>query len=112
MALGLYYFATASDSTMIKKLLLPFLLLITLLSAPLHTFAQEGISRKKQEKTLAKDAKKEKKTKAKQEKRDRKRHLSVQDKAARKRIRRHTKRADRGGSGRHREGFFRRTFGK
>lgn len=112
MALAVRYFAKASGSIMIKKLFLPLLLLITLLCAPTDTFAQEGISRKKQEKALAKDAKKEKKTKAKQEKHDRKRHLSLQDKAARKRIKRHTKRADRGGSGTHRDGFFRRTFGK
>jgi len=97
---------------MIKKLFLPLLLVITMLGAPLHSFAQEGISRKKQEKTLAKEGKKEKKTKAKQERKDRKRHLSIQDKAARKRIKRHGKRADRGGSGKHREGFFRRIFSK
>lgn len=97
---------------MIKKYLLPLLLLFILLVTPTHAFSQEGISRKKQEKTLAKDAKKEKKAKAKQEKHDRKRHLSLQDKAARKRIKRNTKRADRGGSGKHRDGFFRRTFGR
>lgn len=112
MVVGLCYFAKASSSHMIKKYVLPLILLFTLFVAPTPAFAQEGISRKKQEKTLAKDAKKEKKTKAKQEKRDRKRHLSVQDKAARKRIKRNSKRADRGGSGKHRDGFFRRTFGR
>lgn len=94
-----------------KKLLLPFLILFAMIGSPRSVFSQEGISRKQQEKTLAKEAKKQKKQKAKQEKHDRKRHLSVQDKAARKRIKRNTKRADRGGSGKHRDGFFRRTFG-
>jgi hypothetical protein len=42
---------------------------------------------------------------------DRKRHLDIQDKATRKRIKRNTRRADRRGSGRHRDGFLRRTFG-
>lgn len=73
--------------------------------------AQDGISRRKQERIQEKKARTEKKEKAKQERYDRRRHLSLQDKAARKRIRRHTKRADRRGSGEHRDGFFRRTFG-
>ena len=60
---------------------------------------------------LEKKAHTEKKEKAKKERKDRRRHLSIQDKAARKRIKRHTKRADRRGSGHHRDGFFRRTFG-
>lgn len=84
---------------------------LALVATPLASQAQDGISRKKQEKVLAKKAKQEKKEKAKQERFDRRRHLSLQDKAARKRLRRHTKRADRKGSGVHQDGFFRRTFG-
>jgi len=37
--------------------------------------------------------------------------LSIQDKATRKRIKRNMKRAERGGQGKHRDGFFRRVFG-
>jgi ABC-type Fe3+-citrate transport system substrate-binding protein len=40
-----------------------------------------------------------------------KRHLNLQDKQTRKRIKRHTKRADRRGTNRHEDGFFRRMFG-
>lgn len=81
------------------------------LLAPVSSHAQDGISRKKQEKLLEKKAKQEKKEKAEQERDDRKRHLSLQDKATRKRMRRNSKRADRHGSGPHHDGFFRRTFG-
>ncbi len=84
-----------------------FLWATMLASLPVATFGQEGVSRKKQEKILAK---KEVKAKAKQEKKDRKRHLQIQDKETRKRIKRHTKRADRHGSGTHRDGFPRNLF--
>lgn len=87
------------------------LVVLGAMAVPQAGFAQDGISKKKQEKIQAKKAKQEKKEKAKQERYDRRRHLSVQDKATRKRMRRHTKRADRRGSGIHRDGFFRRTFG-
>ncbi len=97
---------------MIRKLVYPVLVFLSLSSVPTQLAAQEaGISRKKQEKILEKKAKEEKKQKAEQEKDDRKRHLSLQDKATRKRMKRNTKRADRGGSDAHRDGFFRRTFG-
>ncbi len=86
-------------------------LAVSLMVVPGATKAQEGISRKQQERIQAKKAKDEKKAKARQERDDRKRHLNIQDKATRKRIKRHTKRADRRGSGPHRDGFFRRTFG-
>ncbi len=72
--------------------------------------AQEGISQKQQERILAKKAKEEKKEKAKQEKADRARHLSLQDKATQKRLKRHGRRADRHGSGAHRDGPFRSLF--
>ncbi len=85
-------------------------LLALLMAVPGGALAQEGISRKKQEKTLARKAKQEAKQKARQEKQDRKRHLSIQDKDTRKRIKRHTKRADRHGTHRHRDGFPRNLF--
>ncbi|MCC6542717.1 MAG: hypothetical protein IT225_10895 [Flavobacteriales bacterium] len=86
-------------------------LAVSLMVVPGAAKAQEGISRKQQERIQAKKAKDEKKAKARQERDDRIRHLNIQDKATRKRIKRHTKRADRRGSGPHRDGFFRRTFG-
>lgn len=97
---------------MFKRILASLMLFCALLMSPVVVMAQDGgISRKKQEKMLEKKAKEDKKAKAKQEKFDRKRHLSLQDKAARKRIKRHTKRADRHGSNTHKDGFFHRTFG-
>jgi len=97
---------------MIRKWLAPVLVLVALLCVPVQLAAQDaGIPRKKQEKLLEKKAKDDKEQQAKKEKEDRKRHLSIQDKATRKRIKHNTKRADRGGSDRHRDGFFQRTFG-
>ena len=97
---------------MFKRILIPVLLFCGLALRPVLVTAQDGgISRKKQEKMLEKKAKEDKKAKAKQEKFDRKRHLSLQDKAARKRIKRNTKRADRHGTNTHQDGFFHRTFG-
>ncbi len=91
--------------------LLRRLALLTMLAAmPTVSPAQDGISQKQQEKILAKKAKEDKKAKVKQEKADRKRHLSIQDKATRKRLKRHTKRADRRGSGAHRDGGLRGLF--
>lgn len=87
------------------------LVLFVLLSAmPSVSHAQGGISQKQQEKILAKKAKEDKKAKKKKEKADRKRHLSIQDKATRKRLKKHTKRADRRGSGAHRDGGLRGLF--
>ncbi|MBK9275651.1 MAG: hypothetical protein IPM49_14080 [Flavobacteriales bacterium] len=87
------------------------LLLLLLLSAiPVAVRAQEGIGQKEAERMQARKEKEERKQRAKQEKDDRRRHLKIQDKATRKRIRQHTKRADRRGSGRHRDSWFRRTF--
>ncbi len=77
---------------------------------PALSHAQEGMTQKQQEKSLAKKAKEDKKAKAQKVKDDRKRHLSVQDKKTRKRIERNRRRAERGGSGRHRDGFFKRLF--
>ncbi len=89
-----------------------WLLIFTLASAPVISHAQDGISQKQQEKILAKKAKEDKKAKVKKEKDDKKRHLAIQDKATRKRLKQHDRRAERGGSGRHRDGFFTRLFGR
>lgn len=72
----------------------------------------EGISQRKQEKILAKKARDEKKELKKKEKTDRKQHLGLQDKATRKRMKRNSRRADRGGPRQHRDGFFGRLFGR
>lgn len=96
---------------MLRKWLGMVLVGLVLIAAPANSSAQDGISRKQQEKILAKKAKEEKKQKARKAKEDRKRHLDNQDKATRKRIKRNTKRAGRHGSDQHRDGFFRRTFG-
>ncbi len=93
-------------------LLVRWSLVFLLFTGPVLVRAQEeGISQRKQEKILAHKAKDEKKAKAKKEKTDKAHHLGIQDKATRRRIKQHNRRSDRGGSGAHREGFFRRTFG-
>ncbi len=96
---------------MFRKIVSSIILLLALVAVPRVVVAQDGISRKQQEKKLEKQAKVDKKEKAKKEKFDRKRHLSLQDKATRKRLKRHNKRADRNGSDPHRDSFFQRTFG-
>lgn len=96
---------------MFRKIVSSIILLLALVAVPRVVVAQDGISRKQQEKKLEKQAKVDKKEKAKKEKFDRKRHLSLQDKATRKRLKRHNKRADRSGSDPHRDNFFQRTFG-
>lgn len=87
------------------------LLAVMAAAGPAAAMAQEeGISQRKQEKILAKKEREENKEKAKQDKENKARHLSLQDKAARKRMKQHAKRADRHGSGTHRDGFFTRLF--
>lgn len=90
--------------------LIRILLVAMLAAASLPTSAQEGISQKKQEKILSQKAKDDKKAKVKQGKADRQRHLDIQDKAARKRMKRHFKRAERKGSGSHKDGWLRGLF--
>lgn len=85
-------------------------LLIALATAPAISIAQDGISQKQQEKILSQKAKDDKKAKVNKEKSDRKRHLSIQDKATRKRLKKHNKRADRKGSGAHKDGCLRGLF--
>ena len=90
-----------------RKLIRTLLVLSLLFVVPIASYAQDGgISQKKQEKILAKKAE------AKREKQGKKRHLKIQSKDVRKRLKRNTKRADRSGSDRHRDGFFVRLFGR
>lgn len=87
------------------------LLLAAASMGPLMSQAQEeGISQRKQEKILAKKEREEKKQKIKQDKENREHHLNLQDKATRKRMKKHGKRADRHGSGAHRDGILSRMF--
>ncbi|MEO8591504.1 MAG: hypothetical protein ABI432_19140 [Flavobacteriales bacterium] len=86
---------------------------LALFGGPVLAHAQEeGISQRKQEKILAHKKKEEKKAAKKKEKTDRAQHLGIQDKATRRRIKQHSRRADRGGSGPHRDNFFQRVFGR
>jgi hypothetical protein len=96
---------------MLNRLRTLFLLLLLAAAPAAPVVAQDGISKKQAEKNLARKARDDRKAKARKVKDDRKRHLDIQDKATRKRIKRNTRRADRRGSGRHRDGFLRRTFG-
>lgn len=87
------------------------MLLVVLLGAPALVHAQEeGLSRKKQEKLLAKKERDDAKEVKKEEKRIAKKHLENQDKATRKRMKRNKKRADRGGQHAHRDPWPRRWF--
>ncbi|MBK7239665.1 MAG: hypothetical protein IPI00_05690 [Flavobacteriales bacterium] len=96
-----------------RKLIRTLFVLSLLFVVPVASYAQDGgISQKKQEKILAKKAVKDKKAEAKREKQGKKRHLKIQSKDVRKRLKRNTKRADRSGSDRHRDGFFVRLFGR
>jgi len=93
---------------------IPFLRSLTLamaLSGATAVLAQdEGISQRKQEKILAQKAKEEKKEKVKQDKENRKRHLGLQDKGTQKRMKKHARRADRHGPGRHSDPWPARLF--
>ena len=67
---------------------------------------------KEQEKILAKQEKQKHKDRKAAEKELRKRHLELQDKETRKRIKRHDKRADRSGTNRHRDPWIKRVFSR
>lgn len=97
-----------------------FLLLMALVSAPVILNAQDaegdggksaGMSKKQQEKHLAKKERKDKKSLAKEEKRIYKLHREHQDKATRKRMKRNERRAGKHGQNGHRDPFLRRLFG-
>jgi hypothetical protein len=86
------------------------LILLALLAGPV-AHAQEGIGKKQQEKIQAKKKEDDKKEVKKEEKRLYKQHLANQDKATRKRMKRHKRRADNQGNTGHRDPFLRRLFG-
>ncbi len=88
-----------------------FLLLVLLACAAPAVHAQEGISKKQQEKIQARKKKDDKKDVKKEEKRLYKQHLANQDKATRKRMKHHKRRADNQGNTGHRDPFLRRLFG-
>ncbi len=73
--------------------------------------AQEGISKKKQDKIQRNKRKNDVKEVRKEEKRIAKKHLANQGKATRKRMKRHKRRADKQGNSGHRDPFLRRLFG-
>lgn len=96
-----------------KRALARILLAMVLLGGgTLGVHAQEGISKKEAEKMQARKEKDEKKAAKKAEKEKQKRHLGIQDKATRKRIKQHTKRAGKHGTNMHRDPFFVRLFGR
>ena len=73
--------------------------------------AQEGISKEKQEKSQSDKKKNDAKDVKKEEKRIEKKHLSNQDKATRKRMKQHKRRAEKQGNTGHRDPLLRRLFG-
>lgn len=91
-----------------------------LLTLPLVAHAQDGdgggnsagISRKQQERNLAKKERKDKKSLAKEEKRLLKQHRQHQDKATRKRMKRNKRSSDRNGPRGHRDPLLQRLFRK
>lgn len=89
-----------------------FFLAALLAAAPMAVRAQsEGVGKAKQEKVQAKKERREAKELRKEEKRIAKKHLSNQDRATRKRMKQHKRRADQHGSNGHRDPFLRRLFG-
>lgn len=85
-------------------------LLLVFAAAPL-VHAQEGVSKKKQDKIQRDKKKNDAKEVKKEEKRIAKKHLKNQDKATRKRMKRHKHRAEKQGNTGHRDPFLRRLFG-
>ena len=89
---------------------------ITLLALALVSMSElsaqgdKGITQKQQEKILVKKAKEDAKAKAKADREAKRRHLNIQSKETRRRIRKNTKRADRKGTGAHRDPFYKRWF--
>jgi hypothetical protein len=75
-----------------------------------HAQGDKGITQKQQEKNLVRKEKEDAKAKKKADREAQRRHLSIQSKDVRKRIRKNTKRADRKGSGRHTDPFYKRWF--
>lgn len=73
--------------------------------------AQAGVGRKQQERIQRKKEKKGAVNVKKEEKRLLKKHLDSQDRATRKRMKRHKRRSEGQGSAGHRDPFLRRLFG-
>ena len=71
-----------------------------------------GISKKQMEKKLAKQKQEDKKSQKKAEKQNRARHLKIQDKPTRKRIKRNTRLTKKTGQTGHRKPFYQRWFTK
>lgn len=88
------------------------MLLLVLVCASATTYAQgdKGITEKQALKMQAKKDKEKAKAKKKADRDARKRHLSIQSKDVRKRMRKNTNRANRKGSGRHVDPFYKRWF--
>ena len=101
-------FAASTNMTRHPHHLL-FILLMAL-AAPLAVHAQEGISKEKQEKIQADKKKDDAKEVKQEEKRLNKQHLANQDKATRKRMKQHKRRAEKQGNTGHRDPFLRRLF--
>jgi len=104
-AAGPAIFAPAMKRSLLL-LLLPLLLPLTL------SAQEEGRTRREQEKIQAKQEQQEKKDAQAAEKELRQRHLALQDKATRKRMKQHDRRADKHGTGRHRDPWIKRVFRK
>lgn len=88
-----------------KIFLLAFIIVL-----PMTVHAQEGISKEKQERAQAKKKEDDKKEVRKKEKQIEKKHLANQDKATRKRLKHHKRRAEKHGNTTHRDPFLKRLF--
>lgn len=97
---------------MARFILRATLLLLLAFSAAPPVHAQEGVGKEEQEHIQQKRKKNDAKEVRKEEKRLYKQHLANQDKATRKRMKRHKRRAEQQGNTGHREPFLRRLFGR
>jgi hypothetical protein len=86
------------------------LLLLAFAAAPTTAHAQAGAGPDQVNPISAKQKQKRSKAIRKEEKRLNKQHLAHQDKATRKRMKRHQRRADKQGNTGHRDPFLRRLF--
>lgn len=100
----------AARNTMLRPI--RFLLLLATLAfvAAPPVSAQTGIGRKQQEKIQRKKERNDVKDVKREEKRLAKQHLANQDKATRKRMKRHKRRAGNQGQAGHRDTWLRRLF--
>ncbi|MBP8823857.1 MAG: hypothetical protein KBH07_09445 [Flavobacteriales bacterium] len=96
---------------MLRLLLRTVFLLLLTTGASTVAQGQAGIGQRDQERIQEKKQKTDAKEVKKEEKRLRKKHLSNQDKATRKRMKRNKRRAGKQGNSGHRDPFLRRLFG-